>query len=330
MKKLRARILTIAALLFKCASLNAQNFFGLEVTPFFTIRSGSQYEYVYTNTYSDGATLSLLDWQQNPVLFEGAKAAIRLGRFSLSGQASAAVPGTDAGFVTDYDWKNLELTHDTTLQKICTNYSKSTCTVNADYFLSARALFCLKKTHSFSISPFAELEYTYSHYQADGGILKYGAKDSKTNTYSSYETAEEESMTGTVLSLQRIEYFTWAGLELKWDTFRGTKILFEIAACPYANIQSLDYHALRYTYFLDLMEGFFCGIKASLGLETELTKRLSLCINAQILDTSTIDGNTRVKSYSSKYFSDFISSKKDCGSSFSFFDFSTGFKIILF
>lgn len=85
MKKLRARILTIAALLFKCASLNAQNFFGLEVTPFFTIRSGSQYEYVYTNTYSDRATLSLLDWQQNPVLFGGAKAAVRLGRFSLSG-----------------------------------------------------------------------------------------------------------------------------------------------------------------------------------------------------------------------------------------------------
>lgn len=249
----------------------SENFFlknlNLNLKPYFTARLGVQDEFVYTeNSLGETKILSELNWEQKPIFFGGIKVQTGFCGFNFAFKYQEALP-LKCGTVFDSDWQNVALSNlpsDSEILTYKTNYSESECKLERYYNWILELNYTKEFKNQIGIKLFAQFDYSYSSFVANGGTYWYGAYNSSENYYENYTTVENASyFSGKVLALERINYITWAGFSLS-ARFSHFSFCTDFALCPFIHTDSLDSHFLRSstgTYFLDEMDSFFSGVK---------------------------------------------------------------------
>lgn len=293
MKKLRISAIVLIFQIVVSALGFAESDFSFTAEPFAGFHSGVQDEFVYTSKYSGEKKLSELNWDQNRLFVYGARVYLIGKKIQFFGGLGAAA-GTECGIVRDSDWLNAANHNDPELDKIKTNYSESDSNlqkyINANFGMAVN--FDLNSKNK--ISPFAMIDYYHTEFYAQDLAYQYAQCDSN-GIYGSYENAEKKFVTGKFLSLERLEYLTWLGLIYKLNATDRLTVNFSGAICPYAYVSSLDIHETSSKYFLDEMEGFFCGARGMIGLEYEITRRFVLTLRAQGFVLTSDRGTTKIK-----------------------------------
>lgn len=271
----------------------AESDLSLDVEPFTGFHFGVQDEFVYTSKNSGEKKLSELNWDQNKLFVYGATvhASWKNIRF-FGGLGSAA--GSECGIVRDSDWLNAANQNDPELDKIKTNYSESNSNLrkyfNANFGMAVD--FALNPGNS--ISPFAMIDYYHTEFYAQDLVYQYAQRDND-GIYGSYETAEKKFVSGEIISLERLEYLTWLGLAYNLNTTDRLTFMLSGAVCPYVYVSSLDIHKTNSKYFLDEMEGMFCGARGMIGLKYDITSRIVLSFRVQGFVVTSDRGITKTK-----------------------------------
>lgn len=318
----------------------SENFFlknlNLNFEPYVTARLGVQDEFVYTeNSLGETKILSELNWEQKPIFFGGIKTQIGFCGFNLAFKYQEALP-LKCGTVFDSDWVNVitdgaqflvaeKWTLDSTVSSYKTNYSESECKLERYYNWILELNYTKEFQNQIGIKLFAQFDYSYSSFWANGGTYWYGAYNSSENYYEDYTTVENASyFSGKVLALERINYITWAGFSLS-ARFSHFSFCTDFAVCPFIHTDSLDSHFLRSstgTYFLDEMNSFFSGVK--FGFLGKFYFNLQNFISLELENTfiNSLYGTT----YSAQSRSDkFTLISGNSGASFKFVDFTFSF-----
>lgn len=320
---------------------NSENFFlknlNLNLEPYFTTRLGVQNEFVYTeNSLGETKILSELNWEEKPIFFCGIKAETGFCGFNIAFKYQEALP-LSCGTVFDSDWLNVttngsdyyyvaeKWTLDSTVSAYKTNYSESECKLERYYNWILELNYKKEFKNQIGIKFFAQFDYSYSSFIANGGTYWYGSYNSSENYYEDYTTVENASyFSGKVLGLKRINYITWAGFSLsaKISNFDFTS---SFALCPYIHTDSLDSHFLRNStgiYFLDEMNSFFSGVKMSFLGKFYFNSQNFISLALENTSINSLYGKT----YSSESLSEnFSLISGNSGASFYFVDFTLSF-----
>ncbi len=321
-----------------CKIFAAENFFqknvNLNFEPYFSTRLGVQDEFVYTeNSLGETKILSELNWEQKPIFFGGIKAECGIYGFNLAFKYQEALP-LSCGTVFDSDWKNVvtnaaeypvaeKWTLDSTVSSSKTNYSKSECKLERYYNWILELNYTKEFKNQIGIKLFAQFDYSYSSFVANGGTHWYGAYNSSENYYENYTTVKNASyFSGKVLALERINYITWAGFSLS-ARFSHFSFCTDFAICPYIYTDSLDSHFLTGNYFLDQMDSFFSGVKFGFSGK--------FYFNSQNFISLAIENTTINSLYGATYYAqsrsdNFTLSSGNSGASFQFVDFTFSFQ----
>lgn len=325
--------------LLTCKISAAENFFqknvNLNFEPYFSTRFGVQDEFVYTeNSLGETKILSELNWEQKPIFFGGIKAQIGFCGFNLAFKYQEALP-LKCGTVFDSDWVNVitdgakflvaeKWTLDSTVSSYKTNYSESECKVERYYNWILELNYTKEFQNQIGIKLFAQFDYSYSSFWANGGTYWYGAYNSSENYYEDYTTVENASyFSGKVLALERINYITWAGFSLS-ARFSHFSFCTDFAVCPFIHTDSLDSHFFTGTYFLDKMDSFFSGVKFGFLGKFYFDSKNFISLAIENTTINSLYGKTYSKDFSetSKY--KLIDTAS--GASFQFVDFTFSFQ----
>lgn len=268
------------------------------LSPYVQFLYGNQYESVYFNNSNSTRLLSQLVWDQKPLYIGGLQIRTGYNDFFLNASIQSALPKTNCGTVADSDWLNVQdfpLCSDTAAA-IKTNYTDSICKLDSYYELNTQVGYTFHLTSDFSMTPYAEFNYSYSSYYAMGCTGSYydTRYTESTGYYGTYDDDEHSypiyfnSSTAT-MQLQRSSYFTWAGLTYCYEPSKRFNVSLSFSLSAFEYVQSLDTHLLRKFYFLDIMSGYLNGIKIALNTSYSFTKQQSLhaTIGGTLLDEVT-------------------------------------------
>lgn len=310
------------------------------VSPFTTTRWGQQKEFVYSKNFDgDLVTLSQLDWDEKPIFFFGAQGDAGYKIVNGNFRAEIAVPGLfypNTGKMYDSDWQNKPLlTSSDPLYGVKTDYSTHTNYVDFYYILSGGFScdfdFNLEKFNisKITLSPSANLEYSYSSFFGKDGIGYYasaGLGESFGHPYTEWETyGQKVDFSGQeVIQLERIIYKTWLGLSASAEFNNGFSAGLSFAVCPYVSLQSLDSHFTRDLFFLDTLSEYFNGLKFEVTAAKKFTKHHSLFIKAEYEYIAEFDGTTQ-QANGDKNGIYFLLSDTS-GAAFEWFEFTLGYK----
>lgn len=346
MKKIRILILS-AIFAFQFGFINA-NDWNLSVEPMFGMKHGELIEQVLLkkSEYSSDK-LSELEWEYKPELYGGAK--VSGGWRFILGEAffSAGIP-MKTGTTYDSDWQNLKHSgNDDYLYK--TNYSESDNYLEHDISTGVKvgADFKVFKNDiiQLNVNPFLGFDYNNMSFTAKDGYKWYG-KSMNTNRQYAYNDTDHQNAgkfkntsanyDGRDIEYKRQNFITWIG-------FNATaKLPFNLSAnlgfqvSPYIYTESVDYHVLTSTIYLDIAEGAFSAFKWNVGASYRINQRNSVSLSANWFYLNAITGNTYSKSYSKyksdgeKFFKNEKSSTTDCGAGQFYFDLSLSWKFKIF
>ncbi len=319
-------------------STTSENFFlknlNLNLEPYFTTRFGVQDEFVYTeNSLGETKILSELNWEQKPIFFGGIKAETGFCGFNVSFKYQEALP-LKCGTVFDSDWLNVttnatkllvaeKWTLDSTVASYKTNYSESECKLERYYNWILELNYAKEFQNQIGIKLFAQFDYSYSSFVANGGSYWYGAYNSSENYYEPYTSVENAStFSGKVLALERINYITWAGFSLS-AKFSRFSFCTDFAICPFIHTDSLDNHPKgEIKYFLDRMNAFFSGVKFGFLGSFYFNSQNFISLELENTFINSLFGETYSAQSRSEEFS-LISGNS--GASFKFVDFTFAF-----
>ncbi len=318
--------------------------FSFSASPVYSLRYGVQNEYVFVeNLLDEEKKLSELNWQEHWLNFAGINLSAGWKNLKISSTTRAALPGK-AGKVYDSDWLNLlrdyaslQNSLDPEISGIKTNYSETGCFLNYNFIESLELSYSVAETPELVISPVIGFDYNNSKYTSLGGEVwagntKYNTAGNYKGQYngdgdssSHFDWAEDH----IVLELSRISVFTWLGFRAEYTPVKNINLNTSLGFCPYANIQSLDFHPERSTYFLDKMQSFFCGIKASIKATWTPcgNSHHSLYAGFDAMSTANIPGITYICNDGSGDF--LLSNTNTSGSSFQWLEFTAGYRFSL-
>ncbi len=284
MKRFLISILLAASCAACIAAGNWQDDFSLSLEPFIGFMRGTSKEYAYTGS----TLLSRLDWQVHNAWQYGIKADATYKRLFADGSLSGTLP-LGCGTMYDSDWMNRN--------DVKTHYSESDNTINSFFRLDLNLGYIFKPVQTVQLIPFTGIEYMFFDMAAYGLQAWYGNKN-KSGIYSAYNSTDTTIKTqpGSTQCIQYVRqtFFTWLGLNVRWQFTRSWECMISGAVSPYLWSDSLDHHILRGYFFYDYMAANFAAWKGSVTMRFYLTPRLSLNALIGAVCTREIKGVSKV------------------------------------
>lgn len=272
-KKIKNLILS-TLLTFTSFSLFAAENFSFSLEPVIGIKNGYIYEYVFSNNSKTGKEykLSQLDWNMKKTFFYGIHGDIKKDKSLISIEFKTIAPGVH-GKMKDYDWAQ-DYGYKTGNSDLLTNYSEHDNELLKGINLSLFTKRPFSLSSSFKITPGIGLTFEYYSFDGKNGFSQYGNPRSPGQESSYYEyndptNSYRNNFSGTVISLERKDIYTWLGLDIEFSLLNN-KIKFLIGAyvSPYTYLYAFDSHYLRTPrlYFKDISQGFFSSYKGNVSI----------------------------------------------------------------
>lgn len=311
--------LPLVSLIFLfCTGLYAKEGISFSISPYAGIRWGQQDEFVYAE-FADGKTrdLSELNWEQKPVYVFGSEAKVSFKFIELSLGLESALP-LKCGTVYDKDWLNYEISGLSDSQYgIQTNLSETENYLKkyfkCNFYFSVKA----KETKMYTVKPFLGLEYEYMHFMTRNGWYQYATSDRNGN-FSSQKAKDFRDSNGyfghyslgekiyfdseNLMSLERYCLYLWAGFNLEAKLTDRIYGELSLGFNPYVKVESLDRHLLRKKDFYDVMDSYFCGLKANVKMIYKITSSHALYAEFEGRKLSERKGDSYNKEAESKKF----------------------------
>lgn len=305
------------------------------------IRTGSQTEEVLLSV--DGGkqrTLSSLEWEQKPLFIPKAQITTGWKNLCLSFFAETALPAK-CGSVFDSDWMNVSSFPDCDDEYalIKTNYSESDC-INDSYLKGGGTLlYKFNATPQFSLSPFVQVNVSYSKFTAKGGWASYydTSKTESNGYFGEYNGKNSYHLyfSGDIMSLERLVYESWLGLKVKADVTQKLSLGWAFAANIFTDVESLDSHLLKNTYYLDELYSNWNGIKAGADLTYAFSGHSAIVLGVEGTWIFPMEGSAKATTVQNASYNEYADCsgwengkyyKYKSGASFSFTEFSIGYK----
>ena len=228
------RIIIFISSLFFCIS-TASSESAFELSPYSKLSFGSLKEYIFVSEENQkDSKISLLEWQEMPLLQVGLMTEGIFNLFHLKADFSYAIP-VECGSMYDSDFLMLN--------DVKTNYSihENTAALCFDAKISLEYDFYLQK--DFAISPIVQAHYSHRFFEARNGYGWYG------DNIPWYDDSAHYYPDGTFV-LAGIDYkrqtlYTFAGFVLKILSIKDAQINLAFMLSPYTYSYADDCHYLN-------------------------------------------------------------------------------------
>lgn len=272
--------------------------FSVEIEPLFGLKSGQADEYVFLKESNyDDDKLSELNWEFDHEFYGGLKINTSFKNVFLETSFSAGIPET-VGTMKDSDWQNndrwdrngVTLENSKLTENYQTAYSESDNSLEYDFSYKIKAGYSFNlpqiKQLKTSIKPFVGYQYKTFEFNGKNGTGWYGyGSYNKYKYYSSYDNEDYQVVydyTGQkVISYKRQNLIFWIGLDAEFTLFDDFVFTTGFKASPYLYCESVDNHHTTKQDYLDVTPGYFAAFNWNLGAEYKITKRQSICLNAE-------------------------------------------------
>jgi hypothetical protein len=247
--------------------------FHIWVEPLCGVRWGSLGEYVYAPDYTGSyVKLSYLQWEEKPVWYYGGKIGASLKNITLTGYATGTVPAA-CGSMKDSDWQNYYY-GDTSTK---TNYSISDNELVSGIQAGGVLSYSFHPSMNLSVSPVVSFDFDYTSMSAANGTGWYGNEQG--SGYAAWDSTNRTiyDFTGeTVCSYRRYTYTGWLGCKASYTFSNRWQFGLSGSVSPYMYMYSFDHHFLNTetgdgTYYMDIMSGWFSGIKGEVHTQFTVT-----------------------------------------------------------
>jgi len=321
LKKILFSAITALLLSFPAFSLN--NEWGFEIEPYCGVRNTLLNEYVYGKNSQTGEEyqLSLLNWNLKNQVYAGFNTDVRFMDFHLAGNFKGLLQNYKSS-MDDSDWMQ-DAGYKTGNTSIKTNYSEHELNFVQGFNVDAKALYDFKPAKGLTLSPSIAFSYETYTLTANNGTTYYGyGKNGVKYSYFSYDDTAHRSVTqmsGEVIKLERYDYYTWIGFDVKYTT-PDNMWKFGISAeiSPWAYIFSRDSHEAKGVYYIDIGQGFFSAYRASAFVQFNLDQHCGIKFLADGMITGELKGNDYT---SGSYNGTFKNNGPVSGSATRYFDF---------
>lgn len=233
-------------------------------------------ELVYVGSYK----LSELDYPLQPVVYAGGR--IELGAFGgldVSVRFRGGIP-TYTGSMTDSDYLNYD--------GVKTNFSQSDSYLERAILLDARLGWKVEALPFLTFEPFLAYKYLDMKWSAHDGYYQYPPQTSP--PYSPWSPSEPKvPLSGTVLTYSQTFVIPAAGLRVIGRLSDRLILDGSVALSPFAVLNDVDEHPLRYLTFYDSMAGGFY-VEPALALSWQPAGNLELFVRLSYL--SIVEPNT--------------------------------------
>ncbi len=285
MKNKRGNLVAVLLILYS-SLLYAQQNFHLEIEPILGMKDGMVKEYVYNDQYTTDKKIdkiSELDWDLNKAFYSGIKTSLYYKDFSFSFYG-AKYFDKDSGSMTDSDWLN------SSDRNLKTCFSKSDNHLKDSFFLGTDLYYSFPITSFFTIKTQTGLEFEHLNFLGDN----------TTGWYSPNNTTSWDSPSSTKHGPDYLKTLTYK--RNSFDFSFGLHVLFNIKkliefdlygeVSPVVYFESLDFHELRNTYFLDDGFEFFDKFKFGGSITYSPIKLFSFKTQASYSIANFFQGNT--------------------------------------
>lgn len=327
---------TVLIFIFFSLTLSAQtqekNYI-LEVELLSGVRNGVLSEYVYANSSVNGKQyyLSLLDWDIKNTFYTGLGVKWQYKNFSISGQYKGFFKNSNSGILEDSDWLQ-DKYYGTGNTGVKTNFSFHDCTVNTGSIFNLETKYEFKIQPFFSILPIIGFSYENFSLSASNGKIYYG--NDKYNTpsgaagflgnYHAYNDTGHNtvaSLSGKMIDLKRKDYYTWLGVQFKFNTLDERWIFsLSVYGSPFTYLDSIDDHIDRKVEFNDIGAAIFYAWKGESFVIFRADNNFSFKFSVDALYTGEIQGLDFSRNYSSNPNAEFKKTGTTTGSSSRYFD----------
>lgn len=300
--------------------------FSVEIEPLFGLKSGQVDEYVFLKESNyDDDKLSELNWEFDHEFYGGLKVATGFKNIFLETSFSAGIPET-VGTMKDSDWFNLKLSNAENYQ-YQTTYSESDNSLEYDLSYKIKAGYDFKlpqiKQLKTSIKPFVGYQYKIFKFNGKDGTQWY-PRTLSGGYYAEWTDSENvdfNTMHGIPIAYKRQISIFWIGLDAEFNLFESFVFMTGFKISPYLYAESVDNHfntdSTKSFYtsvgqtnyygssskdYLDVTPGFFAAFNWNLGAEYKITKRQSICLNAEYFYMRVLRGNDYEKDSSQSKF----------------------------
>ncbi|NLK46332.1 MAG: omptin family outer membrane protease [Treponema sp.] len=241
------------------------------IEPFFGIRNGTLYEYVYS-VLPNGADykLSQLEWNINPAYLMGGTICSDFGAIELS-TTVLGLNRTTNGKLYDWDYENFDGKP--------TKFSEHTAELSNSLEASGNIAFRFEFSDNFSVAPFASINYSRMKFDAYNGYTQYATGSNYWN-----KDIPKQELTGKLISYSNTMWYPAAGFQIKTNIFNFISIQAGFSASPYIFANSVDQHWLRNVEFIDTMRkgyGLFGDLKIDVSFLRYHT--ISIFANSQTI-----------------------------------------------
>jgi len=234
---------------------------------------GMAKELVYVGSYK----LSELDYPLQPLAYAGGRIEIgAFGGLDATVRFDAGIP-SKSGSMTDSDWDYID--YPPIPPGVQTNFSQSDSYLQRAILFDARIGWKIAASPALVIEPFAAYKYLDIKWSAQNGYLQYPPQASP--PYTAWSPSEAKvPLYGTVLTYSQTFMIPAAGIRVIGRVSGSLSIEGSVALSPFAFLNDVDEHPLRYLAFYDSMAGGFyfepeLAVSWQAASNFELTMRLS-------------------------------------------------------
>ena len=237
-------------------------------------------ELVYVGSYK----LSELDYPLQPMAYAGAR--VELGAFGgldASLRFRGGIPAW-TGSMTDSDYENFD--------GVKTHFSQSDSYLERSVFVNARLGWRFAPSPAIVIEPFAAYIYLDIKWSAQNGYYQYPPETSP--PYTPWSPSEPKvPLSGVVLTYEQTFMIPAVGIRVIGRVSRTLSLDASVALSPFAALNDVDEHPLRYLAFYDSMAGGFY-IEPELAVSWQVARDLELSVRLSYLSISEPNNGTTV------------------------------------
>ncbi len=306
--------------------------FSLELEPLFGLKSGQADEYVFLkHSNYDDDKLSELNWEFDHEFYGGLKINAGFKNIFLENSFTAGIPSR-VGQMKDSDWFNIQYSGLENYQ-YKTNYSESDNSLEYDYSYNLKAGYFFKlpefKQLKTFVKIFTEFQYKTFKFNGKNGNAWYGdIVDGYYAKYNDFMNRTVYDFSGSkVISYKRQASLFWIGFDVNLNLFENFIFSTGFKTSPYFYCESIDNHHLTGNDYLDVTPAYFAAFNWNAGAEYKITKRQSLCLNADYFFMRVASGDDYAKSsFQKKFNKSNKDSSVDGGAGERYFSISLSYK----
>ena len=269
-RKMKKPISTTLFLLLTALPCFCIDNFSFSIAPRASVTFGTLEEIVYDSPNGDAEIISLLEWEQKPLIDIGLSAALQYNHFIFSTGFDYSFP-IKTSYMSDYDWDWGELDSYTkhpilSSKNICTELS-----VGHEINISPK----------LSVIPAIQFDYIYNSFEADRGSGVRGGR----------------KIRGYGIDYTRHSFFTFTGLAVKAELTSRFFLTAEFYTALWSHQVCEDYHHGVKNPFttIEAHDGYFKKYKARVSTGYNFNKLISLELFSQFIfgfpDTGTFSSD---------------------------------------